>query len=124
MNEFKSPIGVVGCYLENVGEFLQEFEENNVTTDGKVDKITIAAALTLMQESLNKYKESKLECEGKELEVSIFDINEGYFETMGLSLLEGRKFEPEFEQSDAEYAVIVNEKLVKDFGWEKPIGKK
>ncbi|MFC2086122.1 ABC transporter permease [Bacteroidota bacterium] len=64
-----------------------------------------------------------LECEGKEMEVDIFDINEGYFETMGLTLLDGRKFEPEFEQSDAERAVIVNEKLVKDFGWDKAIGK-
>jgi hypothetical protein len=91
MNEFKSPIGVVGCYLENVGEFLQEFEENNVTTDGKVDKITIAAALTLMQESLNKYKESKLECEGKEVVIDFGDgpiatLLEGLFKSLGFEL--------------------------------------
>lgn len=91
MSEFKSPIGTVGCYLENVGEFMQEFEENNVTTEGKVDTITVSSALSLMQESLKKYKESKLECEGKTVVIDFGDgpiasVLENLFKSLGFEL--------------------------------------
>jgi len=56
--------------------------------------------------------------EEKEQEVSIFDIGKGYFETMGLKLVAGRYFDQEFKESERDKAVIINEKLLSDFGWE------
>lgn len=55
---------------------------------------------------------------------SILDIGHGYFETMGLQLIDGRIFTREFEQTDKGKSIIVNEKFVKDFGIEDPIGKR
>ena len=57
-------------------------------------------------------------------DVALLDIGHGYFETMGLQLLDGRIFTREFEQTDAGKSIIVNEKFVKDFGLEDPIGKR
>jgi len=57
-------------------------------------------------------------------DVSILDIGHGYFETMGLQLIDGRIFTREFEQTDAGKSIIVNEKFVKDFGIEDPVGKR
>ena len=56
--------------------------------------------------------------------VAILDIGHGYFETMGLELLDGRIFTREFEQTDKGRSIIVNEKFVKDFGIEDPVGKR
>jgi putative ABC transport system permease protein len=47
----------------------------------------------------------------------------GYMETAGLDLIRGRLFEPEYEQSDAEKSIVVNQKFVEDFMMEDPIGK-
>jgi ABC-type antimicrobial peptide transport system permease subunit len=54
----------------------------------------------------------------------MLDIGHGYFETMGLQLIEGRTFTREFEQTDKGRSIIVNEKFVKDFGIEDPVGKR
>ncbi len=45
-----------------------------------------------------------------------------YIQTMGMTLIEGRNFDPEIA-SDQHEGVIVNEALVKEYGWENPIGK-
>ena len=55
------------------------------------------------------------------LTASRFMIDEGAFETLEISLLEGRNFSAEFP-SDAEDAIIVNETLVKRLNYENPIG--
>ncbi|MCK4465949.1 MAG: ABC transporter permease, partial [Bacteroidales bacterium] len=61
--------------------------------------------------------------EENEIEVDRLDIGQGYIETMGLRLLEGRKFDPSREEADRQGSIIVNRKMVRDFGWEEPIGK-
>jgi len=60
----------------------------------------------------------------EEHEVRGFDIGRGYFETMGLQLLEGRYFDQDFRESEREHAIIVNENLVKTFGWENALGQR
>ena len=57
-------------------------------------------------------------------DVNLLDIGHGYFETMGLQLIDGRTFTREFEQTDAGRSIIVNEKFVQDFGIEDPVGKR
>ncbi len=62
--------------------------------------------------------------EDKPLEVDVLDIGPGYARTMGLHLVEGRLFNAERLEADrANGSIIVNQKLVDDFGWKDPIGK-
>ena len=60
----------------------------------------------------------------KQLEVDVMDIGPGYAETMGLRLAEGRFFDRTRVAADRDNnSIIVNQKLVKDFGWNEGIGK-
>jgi ABC-type antimicrobial peptide transport system permease subunit len=61
--------------------------------------------------------------ETSELDVSLMDIGDGYLETIGASLIEGRDFIKD-SQNDVENSVIVNEELVRVLNWEEPIGKR
>jgi ABC-type antimicrobial peptide transport system permease subunit len=56
-----------------------------------------------------------------EYEVDQLAVDARYFETMGITLLEGRSFNDQ-EESD-KHAVVVNEVLVRNMGWEKPVGE-
>lgn len=56
--------------------------------------------------------------------VNILTIGDEYFETMGLSLLEGRTFTREFENTDNQHSIIVNQKFIREFGIEDPLGKR
>ena len=60
--------------------------------------------------------------EAQQLEVDIIDVGDEYIKTMGLHLVEGRDFQKDSE-NDKKESVIVTEKLVKSFGWDKAIGK-
>jgi ABC-type antimicrobial peptide transport system permease subunit len=59
----------------------------------------------------------------KQLEVDVFDIGPGYASTMGLRLVGGRLFDKSREGADlANKSIVINEKMVKDFGWQEPVG--
>ena len=60
--------------------------------------------------------------EDKEIEVDIHDISAEYIPTMGITLKEGRNFEPESE-TDRKESVIITEGLAKQFGITNAIGK-
>ena len=53
----------------------------------------------------------------------VFWVNYNYLETLGIELINGRDFNKNYP-SDKDSAIIVNEKLVKFMGWDKPLGKK
>ena len=59
----------------------------------------------------------------EELDVILFNIGEDYLETTSATLLEGRNFIKD-SQTDVENSVIINEELVRLFGWEKPLGER
>lgn len=60
----------------------------------------------------------------KQLEVDVMDVGPGYAETMGLRLAEGRFFDKTRVTADRENkSIIVNQKLVNDFGWSSGVGK-
>jgi putative ABC transport system permease protein len=63
-----------------------------------------------------KYKE-------EELDVILFDVGEDYLKTTSASILEGRNFIKD-SQTDVENSVIINEELVRLFGWEEPVGER
>ncbi|MFC2081361.1 FtsX-like permease family protein [Bacteroidota bacterium] len=56
--------------------------------------------------------------------VDILTIGDEYFETMGLSLQEGRTFTRDNEKTDNKYSIIVNQKFISEFGLTDPIGKR
>jgi len=59
----------------------------------------------------------------KQLEVDVMDIGPEYASTMGLRLVEGRLFDKSREESDrTNKSIIINQKMVKDFGWKEPVG--
>ena len=60
----------------------------------------------------------------KQLEVDVMDIGPEYTQTIGLRLIEGRFFYKTRVSADRENnSIIVNQKLVKDFGWNEGVGK-
>jgi len=54
----------------------------------------------------------------------MMNIGHGYINTVGITLKEGRGFDPILEKTDLDHSVIVNEKFVQDFRIEDPIGKR
>ena len=60
----------------------------------------------------------------QERRVITFDVGKGYFETMEIQLKNGRYFDQDFKETERAKAIMVNEKLVDEFGWESAIGKR
>ncbi len=60
--------------------------------------------------------------ESKQIETDVISVGDKYLTTMNLSLKEGRDFISESE-TDKKESVIVSQKLVDLFGWDKPLGK-
>ena len=60
--------------------------------------------------------------EGERVLLDYNHVDYDYLQTLGLRLVEGRDFSPDFP-SDLENAVIVNEMFVKSFGMEPPVGR-
>jgi ABC-type antimicrobial peptide transport system permease subunit len=59
----------------------------------------------------------------KQLEVDVMDIGPEYATTMGLRLLKGRLFDRLRGPADlANKSIIINQKMVDDFGWKEPVG--
>ena len=59
----------------------------------------------------------------KQLEVDVMDIGPEYASTMGLRLVEGRLFDKSREEADrTNKSIVINQKMVKDFGWKEPVG--
>jgi len=53
--------------------------------------------------------------------VDCYDIDEDYLPTLGIRIVKGRNFTG---ATDTLRSIIVNEEMVKQFGWEEPLGKK
>jgi putative ABC transport system permease protein len=60
--------------------------------------------------------------EGELKQVAIFRITDNYLETLDIPVAQGRGFDPQ-RTSDAANSILVNEALVRDFGWETPVGQ-
>ena len=58
----------------------------------------------------------EVESEQNKTQVNLFEIGENYFETVDFELLEGRKFDKNL-QTDIDQSIIVNETLMREFGW-------
>ena len=61
--------------------------------------------------------------DSKEIDVRIFNVGADYLKTVGAEVSVGRDFK-ENSQVDVENAVIVNEELVRAYGWTDPVNKR
>jgi ABC-type antimicrobial peptide transport system permease subunit len=61
--------------------------------------------------------------EEAEMDVSIFDVGDGYLSTVGATIVEGRDF-MENSRTDIERSVIINQELARQMGWSEPIDKR
>jgi putative ABC transport system permease protein len=92
---------------------------NEILTNPKI----IAAEGTQNHIGFGGYRRP-IKYELKQLEVDVMDIGPEYASTMGLRLVAGRLFNKSREAADlSNKSIIINEKMVKDFGWENPVGK-
>ncbi len=53
--------------------------------------------------------------------VECYNADERYFSTLGIQMVKGRNFSG---ASDTLHSIVVNEAMVKHFGWKEPIGKR
>ena len=53
--------------------------------------------------------------------INVLDVDEDFFKTYNIKLIDGRKFTKEYSGDKESY--IVNEALAKSFGWKEPVGK-
>jgi len=60
--------------------------------------------------------------EGQQRNVAAYRVETDFLETMGVELLAGRPFTPGLS-SDSTHAILVNEAMVRDFGWTDPVGE-
>jgi len=77
------------------------------------------------RESLGResdYAQVSMETEGRESLAFIFRIDENYLATLGIDLVEGRGFSPEYT-ADATRSILINEAFVREQGWNDPLGK-
>jgi ABC-type antimicrobial peptide transport system permease subunit len=62
------------------------------------------------------------ESESIKQQVAVLSVGAEYLETMGMQLTQGRSFDPNLA-TDKDQALIVNEKMARDFNWREPLGK-
>lgn len=58
-----------------------------------------------------------------EVEAMMMDFSLGYQEIMNLQLVDGRYFDKDLYDFDRENSILFNEAMVKEFGWDEPLGK-
>ncbi len=92
---------------------------NEILTDPKV----ISAEGTQYHIGFGAYR-GPVKDETRPLEVDVMEIGTDYAQTMGLRLVEGRLFDKERAAADrTNNSIIVNKKMVSDFGWKDPVGR-
>jgi putative ABC transport system permease protein len=60
--------------------------------------------------------------QGEDMALHYVEVDEGYLETLGISLVAGRNFSHD-NPGDLTSSVLVNETLIKEYGLENPVGR-
>jgi len=96
---------------------------NSLRTEILANPKVISAAGTQNHIGFGSYRRPVKDAD-KQLEVDVMDIGPEYASTMGLRLVEGRLFDRVREAADRENnSIVVNQKLLEDFGWDEGTGK-
>ena len=92
--------------------------KNQISQNPLINKVGVAREHIQYHNYLESFKNAE-----QEREVEVLTVGQGYFETVGIELLEGRSFDQEFKETDREKAVMVNEKLAEEYGWKEAVGQ-
>ncbi|MGC3947423.1 MAG: ABC transporter permease [Chryseolinea sp.] len=106
--------GIVYTYVNGRSEY-ETFRNALV---GDQDIIAVAGTQSHL---FSSWMNDPIKHEDKEIEVSFFDVGSDYLPTVGITLTQGRNFEPESE-TDRKESVIITEELAKQLGLNQPIG--
>ncbi len=91
----------------------------------RIPGVTRAAASSIVpgiEPNINQFVGEGLPS-GNQFTMDVMSIDHDYLPTMGMQIVKGRNFSPEYA-SDQKQAVIINETAAKRFGWDDPVGKK
>ncbi|HCX24922.1 MAG: hypothetical protein CMB80_20795 [Flammeovirgaceae bacterium] len=101
--------------------------QNESTYDRLVQRIQQNPAIEQIaqtEEHIGMWNYSRtLKNEDQELEAFMLDLGLDYPKVMELEMVSGRYFTEDLYEHDKQNSIIVNEKLVEEFGWEEPLGK-
>ncbi len=117
----KENVLVIQSTDETIRESYQTLKKELLTINGVVS----AAAGTHLPGwggHRDAFRPEGLNIKETQMMASVYFDND-FIPTMGLKLIAGRNFSPDFPD-DPEKSVLINETAVKKFGWEDPIGKK
>lgn len=73
MTDFKSKVGQSGCHIINIGELLEQIDNQVLVVDGDKIKIPSDKIALLIGIIYSKLQETFRECEGKELVIDFGD---------------------------------------------------
>jgi putative ABC transport system permease protein len=83
-------------------------------------------AVATQKPSFTTWSSSGFDWEGKDpslkVDVTYMEADDGYVETMGMTIVKGRNFSKEF-LADKKESFLINEELARLMGYEDPIGK-
>ncbi|MEP6673696.1 MAG: ABC transporter permease [Ferruginibacter sp.] len=101
--------------------FKQQLQQDSRVINASLSRDVPVASPVL--DGTQAFAKEHLDNETKsEIHINKYHVDEAYLKTMGMQLLKGRNFSPDFSTDSA--AVIVNETAVKEFGISgDPIGK-
>lgn len=97
---------------------------NALAQHATIQNISLASSIPGEPTGITAYSPEQIEGYDKEQYI-IFEmssIDASFIETLGMSIAEGRNFDPQFP-SDRTDAVLINEAAVQALGWTDPIGK-
>jgi len=97
----------------------QNYELLKSKIQNNPDILSIGASQHMMGRSWNS---RDIEFEQNQARINVLEIGENYFETLGLELAEGQKFQKDIK-ADAAESIIINETMAQTFGLVDPIGK-
>jgi putative ABC transport system permease protein len=96
---------------------------NSLKTEIQTNPKVVSVAGTQNHIGFGSYRRPVKDAD-KQLEVDVMDIGPEYARTIGLRPVEGRLFDELRETADRENnSIIVNQKLLEDFGWNEGVGK-
>jgi len=108
--------GILAVQVDNENEYTKYY--NEVKSLSSVEKVAGT------EEHIGRWSYSRVLRSGeKEMEADMMDFGLDYFDLMDIQLADGRLFEEDLFEHDSKNSIIVNEQLIREFGWEEPIGQ-
>lgn len=108
--------GVLAVRVDNSSEY-QKLRD-------RLEQSSLVTGLAGTEHHIGRWVYSRVLRHGeKELEADMMNMGLEYLDLMELKLEEGRFFQEDLFENDARGTLLVNRKMVEQFGWEEPLGQ-